>query len=84
MSAKYLTLEEAAAHMRRSVKGFRSLLVRRRRAGDPIRTYRDGRLLRFKVEDLDASMTVEQPRRLRAEGLATDNQARGRGWKAAS
>lgn len=63
-----LDIAGAAAYLGVTVKALRSRLERRRKAGDPIRTYRLGSSLRFKREDLDAAMTVEQPRRLRRIG----------------
>jgi hypothetical protein len=61
MSA-YLDAPQAAAHYGKSVNAFYAFLCRRRKAGFPVKTYRLGRLLKFRVADLDDAMTVEQSR----------------------
>ena len=63
--SRFLTAQGGADHLSLSLKQFYALLGRRRRAGRPIRTHRLGRMLRFTADDLDAAMTVEQPRHLR-------------------
>jgi len=63
-ASPYLTLEEAAAHVRKTVRAFHAFLYRRRKAGFPVTVRRFGRQLLFKEADLDAAMSVEEaPRR---------------------
>lgn len=64
-SSPYMTALQAAGYLGISVAALHSFLYRRRKAGFPVRTYRLGRNLRFKVDDLDNAMTVEQSRHLR-------------------
>jgi hypothetical protein len=63
----YMTVPEAAAHLRfPTVGAFRQFLYRRRKAGHPVRTIRRGRILLFLKSDLDDAMPVEQaPKHLR-------------------
>lgn len=64
--AAYLTAGEAAAHLKFPTLGaFRAFCYRRRKAGYPVKTYRRNRTVLFLVADLDAALTVEEPRKLR-------------------
>lgn len=60
--AAYLDSRAAAAYLGKTPGAFRTFLHRRRRAGYPVRTHRLGHLLRFTERDLDAALTVEEPR----------------------
>lgn len=65
----FLTSPEAAEYLRfPSMGAFRTFLWQRRKDGNPVPTFRRRGKLLFKQVDLDATLDVERPTKLRRVG----------------